>query len=62
MISAASLAAALERISAIEAPPDTSVELRESPHTASEEPSGTQASQGYQEEERRSWWRRMFGG
>jgi hypothetical protein len=56
------LAAALERIPAIEAPPDTSVEPRESPQTASEEPSGTQASQGYPQEERRSWWQRLFGG
>jgi hypothetical protein len=56
------LAAALERIPAIEAPRDTPPEPRGSPQTASEEPSGTQASQGYQEEERRSWWRRMFGG
>jgi hypothetical protein len=57
------LAAALERIPAIEAPPDMqrSPEPRESPQTASEEPSGTQeASQGYQEEERGSWWRRLF--
>jgi hypothetical protein len=54
------LAAALERIPAIEAPPDTpSSEPRGSPQTASEEPSGTQTPQ---EEERRSWWRRLFGG
>lgn len=59
------LAAALERIPAIEAPPDTSSpEPREAPVTASEEPSGTpEASQGYQEGERRgrSWWRRILG-
>jgi hypothetical protein len=55
------LAAALERIPAIEAPQDTLQEPRESPQTASEEPSGTQTSQ---EEERRerSWWQRLFGG
>ncbi|MBV9455146.1 MAG: hypothetical protein JOZ19_13675 [Rubrobacter sp.] len=54
------LAAALERIPAIEAPPDTqaSPEPRESPQTASEEPPGTQVPQ---EGERRSWWRRLFG-
>jgi hypothetical protein len=54
MTSTAALAAALERIPAIAAPPDTpqdtSPEPRESPQTASEEPSGTQPPQ---EEERR---------
>jgi hypothetical protein len=56
------LAAALERIPAIEAPPDTPQdtppEPPEAPQTASEEPSGSQAPQ---EEERRSWWQRLFG-
>jgi hypothetical protein len=55
------LAAALERIPAIEAPPDApSPEPRESPQTASEETSGTQ---GPQEEERssRGFWSRLFG-
>ena len=52
------LAAALERIPAIEAPQDTPSEPRESPQTASEEQSGSQAPQ---EEERRSWWQRLFG-
>jgi hypothetical protein len=37
-------------------------EPREAPMTASEEPSDTQASQGYPQEERRSWWQRLFGG
>jgi predicted ArsR family transcriptional regulator len=53
------LAAALERIPAIEPPAETPPEPRESPQRASEEPSGTRAPQ---EEERRSWWRRLFGG
>jgi hypothetical protein len=48
------LAAALERIPAIEAPPDG----RESPVTPSEPRSDTQAPQ---EEERRSWWQKLFG-
>ena len=52
------LAAALERIPALEPPPDTSPEPRESPQMASEELSGTQTPQ---EEERRSWWQRLFG-
>jgi hypothetical protein len=34
-------------------------EPRESPQTASDEPSGTQAPP---QEERRSWWQRLFGG
>jgi hypothetical protein len=52
------LAAALERIPAIEAPPDTPSESRESPQTASEPRPDAQAPQ---EEERLSWWRRWFG-
>jgi predicted ribosome quality control (RQC) complex YloA/Tae2 family protein len=43
-------------------PPDTAqdvpAEARQSPQTASEEPSGTQAPP---QEERRSWWQRWFG-
>lgn len=39
-------------------PPDTTSEPRESPQEASEESPGTQAPQ---EEERRSWWQRLFG-
>ena len=54
------LAAALERIPAIEAPPDTLSEPRESPQAASEKPSGTHNTPP--EEERRSLWRRIFGG
>ena len=53
------IAGLVNRIPELPPPPDTSSpEPRESPQTASEEPSGTQ---GPQEEERRSWWRRLFG-
>lgn len=57
------LAAALERIPAIEAPPDTqaSSEPRESPQAPSEEPSDTQASQE-EAEHSKGFWRRLFGG
>ncbi len=49
------LAAALERIPELEAPS----EARESPEAASEEPDkGAPPPTG---EERRSWWRRLFG-
>jgi hypothetical protein len=51
------LAAALERLPELQAPQDTPSEPRESPQTASEEPSGPRP----QEEERRSWWQRLFG-
>ena len=60
------LAAALERIPAIE-PPDTPSEPRESPETASEEPysthhappmPGTPVSDA---QRKRSWWRAFFG-
>jgi hypothetical protein len=50
------LAAALERIPALEAPPDTPQERQESPVGASEE-EGT----GGAPPEKRSWWRRVFG-
>ena len=53
------LAAALERIPAIEAPPEASPDTRESPVSAAEEPSGTQTPP---QEEKRSWWRRLFEG
>jgi hypothetical protein len=53
------LAAALERIPAIEPPSDTtSSEPRESPQTATEESSKDDVPP---EQERRSWWRRLFG-
>ena len=56
------LAAALERIPAIEAPP----EPRESPETAEEASEGREprpATEGAQEGvQHRPWWRRMFGG
>src|SRR5215212_10098416 len=55
------LAAALERIPAIE-PPDTPSESRESPGTPSEEPHSTHAPPEQQEpSQRRSWWRAFFG-
>jgi capsule polysaccharide export protein KpsE/RkpR len=47
------IAALTQRIPAIEAGDE-----QESPQTASGEPSDTQAPQ---EEEKRSWWRRLFG-
>jgi protein subunit release factor B len=52
------LAAALERIPAIEAPLDTPSEPREQPETASE----TESKEEPPAEERRPWWQRMFGG
>jgi hypothetical protein len=55
------LAAALERIPAIEAPP----EARESPETVEEEPERAEPRpdvSGAQEGARRPWWRKMFGG
>ena len=55
------LAAALERIPAIE-PPDTPSEPREAPVTPSEEPHSTHAHPDSQEpSQRRSWWRAFFG-
>src|SRR5829696_7711579 len=54
------LAAALERIPAIE-PPDTPSEPRDSPVTPSEEPHSTHASEPQEPSERRSWWRAFFG-
>ena len=53
------LAAALERIPAIEPPPDTPSEPRDGRETASGEPGGGEVGE---ERERRSWWQRMFGG
>jgi hypothetical protein len=53
------LAAALERIPAIEAPPDTPSDSRESPVTDDE---GRVDSEAPPEQEKPvSWWRRMFG-
>src|SRR5215217_1081770 len=54
------LAAALERIPAIE-PPDTPSEPRESPVTASEEPHNTHPPEQQEPSQRRSWWRAFFG-
>jgi hypothetical protein len=51
------LAAALERIPAIEAPQDTSSDERESPVSASEPRSDSPGTQ----EEKPSWWQRWFG-
>ena len=61
------LAAALERIPAIEAPPDTTPsEPREAPETASEEPYSTHAppvpeTPVSDAQHKRSWWRAFFG-
>jgi hypothetical protein len=55
------LAAALERIPAIE-PADTLSEPREAPVKGSEEPHSTHAPLEPQEpSQRRSWWRAFFG-
>jgi len=61
------LAAALERIPAIEAPvQDTPPEAPESPETATEQPGrvGPQAplEEAQEAAQPRSWWRRVFGG
>ncbi len=57
------LAAALERIPAIEAPADDSSEPRESSVTASETQSKGAVPQDTGEgEHRQSWWSRLFGG
>jgi hypothetical protein len=53
------LAAALERIPAIEPPPDTSSEPRESPATS---PQSQGDGGAPPEPERRSWWQRLFSG
>jgi len=59
------LAAALERIPAIESPPDTAPsEPRESPEKPSEDPHSTHAPPEAQEPSQRrerSWWRAFFG-
>jgi hypothetical protein len=53
------LAAALERIPAIEEAPS---EPRESPLSPSEEEADTQPPPEGRGQEKRSWWRRFFGG
>src|SRR5215208_1991632 len=53
------LAAALERIPAIEAPPDTPSDIRESPVSASDE--AGDAGVPSEPERPVSWWRRLFG-
>ena len=53
------LAATLERIPALEASPDGTSELSESPTIDGEPRPGTQRESP--EEEQRPWWRRMFG-
>jgi excisionase family DNA binding protein len=53
------LAAALERIPAIEPPPDTSAEPRESPVSSSEAKADTHIPP--EEKGPISWWRRIFG-
>jgi hypothetical protein len=60
------LAAALERIPAIEAPPDTpnpngSPEAPGAPQAASEEQGNGTGRGGDTSEPRRSWWRALFG-
>ena len=55
------LAMALERIPALESPPDTPSEQRESPLTDEEGSPGTQAPPGPDAKTRRSWWRAFFG-
>jgi flagellar motility protein MotE (MotC chaperone) len=51
------LAAALERIPAIEAPQEAS----EASETVEKEREGAHATGGAQEDARRPWWRRVFG-
>jgi hypothetical protein len=60
------LAAALERIPAIEPPPDTptpnsSPEPRESPQTFSEQQGSGTVSPEDAGQEKSSWWKRVFG-
>jgi hypothetical protein len=58
------LAAALERIPAIEAPEDTGEApgTREPRSTAEGQQEPTSQAQASPQEEQRSWWRRWFGG
>lgn len=51
------IAGLVQRVPAIEAPPDAPPEPRESPVSATEETSGTQTPP---QEERPSWWQRLF--
>ena len=55
------LAAALERIPAIEAPQDTPPEPRESPVSASDKPGSGTGSERESGPMSRPWWRRWFG-
>jgi hypothetical protein len=56
------LAAALERIPAIEAPQEAAPDPRGGRETAAEEPSkGDVPLEQEKEEDRRSWWQRWFG-
>ena len=55
------LAGALERIPAIEAPPETPSESRQSPVADAEPRSDTQ-EEVLPQQEKRSWWRRMIEG
>ena len=54
------LAAALERIPAIEAPQDAPSETRDASETAPER-EGRDEEEAPQNTERQSWWRRVFG-
>ena len=57
------LAAALERIPAIESPTEELAEPRESAVTASEDTGkGTVPPESAEGEMKRSWWQRLFGG
>lgn len=55
------LAAALERIPAIEAPSDTPSDARESTVTASDEPSRGEVPEEQEEPKKQPWWKRWFG-
>jgi hypothetical protein len=55
------LAGALERIPALEAPPDTPREPREFPVTSSEQQGSGTARSENRGAEKRSWWKRFFG-
>jgi hypothetical protein len=56
------LLAALERIPAIEAPPETPPDAPGAPETASGGPGGGETPGGQDRPAERSWWRRLFGG
>jgi hypothetical protein len=55
------LAAALERIPAIEAPPDSPPEARQAPEPGEGQADSSEAPQQPQAAPQRPWWRRIFG-